>query len=98
MSGELVEVLAETLSWASGDFTRYSPDAVDDHNRWSWRGDGHGQAMREEVTKQAEHLARAVQTHVDAAVAAARRDAFLAGMDEADRLRSEQVPATGGGS
>lgn len=40
---ERVERLAEILSWAGGEMTRYSPDASPDHNRWSWRGDGHGE-------------------------------------------------------
>ncbi len=40
---ERVERLAEILSWAGGEMTRYGPDASPDHNRWSWHGDGHGE-------------------------------------------------------
>jgi hypothetical protein len=57
MSEQEVEELAEKLSWTSGEMTRYSESAVDDHNRWSWRGDGrrdgHGETIREQFRKQA---------------------------------------------
>lgn len=47
MSGEeLRERLAEALSVVEGEMTTYSPDAHPDHNRWSWRGDGHGDVIR----------------------------------------------------
>ncbi len=49
----LVEEIAERISWDGGDFTRWSADAVEDHNRWSWRGDGHGPAMRAMYRQQA---------------------------------------------
>jgi hypothetical protein len=49
----LVEAIAERISWDGGDFTRWSPDAHPDHNRWSWRGDGHGPAMRAQYRQQA---------------------------------------------
>lgn len=48
-----VEALAEFLSWAGGDFTRWDADAHPDHNHWSWRGDGHGDAMREVFREEA---------------------------------------------
>jgi hypothetical protein len=51
-----VDTLAELLSWTSGEFTRYSPDAHPDHNRWSWRGDGHGGKVRDEFRAQARLL------------------------------------------
>jgi hypothetical protein len=49
----LVEAIAERISWDGGDFTRWSPDAHPDHNRWSWRGDGHGPVMRAQYRQQA---------------------------------------------
>lgn len=48
-----VEALAEFLSWAGGYFTRWDADAHPDHNHWSWRGDGHGDAMREVFREEA---------------------------------------------
>jgi hypothetical protein len=45
---ERIEALAECLSWTTGEFTRYDPDAHPDHNRWSWQGDGHGDEARDE--------------------------------------------------
>lgn len=51
------EAVAEVLSWASGEMTRYSETAHPDHNRWSWRGDGHGEARREAFRAQADTLA-----------------------------------------
>lgn len=50
----LIEAVAERISWDGGDFTRWMPDAHPDHNRWSWRGDGHGEAMRAVYRVQAE--------------------------------------------
>ena len=50
------EALAELLSWTSGDMTRYSDTAHPDHNRWSWRGTGHGRVVREEFLAQANDL------------------------------------------
>lgn len=50
------EALAEALSWTSGEMTRWSESAHPDHNRWSWRGDGHGEARREEFRAQADAL------------------------------------------
>lgn len=54
------ETLAEALSHISGAFTRYSPDAVDDHNRWSWHGDGHPEFMRDDFRRQADELLAAL--------------------------------------
>jgi hypothetical protein len=48
-----VEALAEVLSWASGEMTRWSETANEDHNRWSWRGDRHGKGARAEYRRQA---------------------------------------------
>jgi hypothetical protein len=42
------EELAEALSVAAFDFTAYSETAHPDHNRWSWRGAGHGEQRRQE--------------------------------------------------
>ena len=56
---DVVERAAEVLSWSSGEFTRYNPDAIADHNRWSWRGDGHGEVLRETFRQQARDLAAA---------------------------------------
>jgi hypothetical protein len=50
------EALAEALSWTSGEMTRWSESAHPDHNRWSWRGDGHDEARREEFRAQADAL------------------------------------------
>lgn len=50
------EQLAEALSWSSGEMTRWSEDAVPDHNRWSWRGDGHDAAFRQQFWDQADAL------------------------------------------
>lgn len=48
-----VDELAELLSWTSQEMTKYDPDAHPDHNRWSWHGDGHGPALRQEFVSQA---------------------------------------------
>ena len=53
---EAAEALAELLSWTSGEFTRYREDAHPDHNRWSWRGDGHGSVIRDQFREQADRL------------------------------------------
>ncbi len=52
-TAHLRELLAEALSWLVGDFQRYNPTAHPDHNRWSWRGDGHPEAMRAEYRERA---------------------------------------------
>lgn len=57
--GDDREALAEVLSWASGEFTRYAADAHPDHNRWSWRGDGHGSVLRDAFRTQAEAVVAA---------------------------------------
>lgn len=51
-----VEALAEDLSWTFGEMTRYSPEAHPDHNRWSWRGDGHSKFFRQQFLDQAQKL------------------------------------------
>lgn len=59
-SEALVTKAAEALSWASGEMTRYDEQAHPDHNRWSWRGDGHGDAVRDDFRKQARAVLDAV--------------------------------------
>lgn len=54
------ERLAEALSWLYGDMTRYDETAHPDHNRWSWRGDGHGDALRDEYREMARTLREAL--------------------------------------
>lgn len=56
LSEEEREALAEVLSWASGEMTRYNDAAHPDHNRWSWRGDGHGEAIRAEFLRNADAI------------------------------------------
>jgi len=53
---EPVEVLAEALF--ARDHVAYSETAHPDHNRWSWRGDGHDEAYKNEWRE----LARAAIT------------------------------------
>lgn len=69
------EVLAEALSWTSGEMTRYSETAHPDHNRWSWRGDGHGDAIRDQFREQARHLAAALAPLIAGERAKALREA-----------------------
>jgi hypothetical protein len=57
LSPERREELAEALSVAAFDFTPYSETAHPDHNRWSWRGDGHGEQRRQECYEAADALA-----------------------------------------
>lgn len=56
MTQSEVEELAELLSWTSGEFTRYDPDAHRDHNRWSWQGDGHDETLKQQFREQAKLL------------------------------------------
>lgn len=49
---EVREEVAERLSLA--EMTAYSPEAVEDHNRWSWRGDGHDAAFRQRFYDEAD--------------------------------------------
>lgn len=42
---ELIEAAAEAMFEL--EYPRYIETAVADHNRWSWRGDGHGEEMKE---------------------------------------------------
>lgn len=53
------EEVAERLSLE--EMTAYSPDAVEDHNRWSWRGDGHGEAVRRVMYERADKAVDAVR-------------------------------------
>lgn len=85
------EALAEVLSVVAGDFTRYSPDAHPDHNRWSWRGDGHGSSMREDVYRSVAQLAPQVEAIVARHVAAALNEAA----DTIDGWREMAVWAAG---
>lgn len=65
------ETLAEALSWAAMDWQKYAPDGHADHNRWSWRGDGH-EGTRHYVYEATDQLAPAVECIVAARVAAER--------------------------
>ena len=59
--GGLREAVAEALSCGPiGDMTTYSETAHADHNRWSWRGDGHGDAIRTDYRDAATAALRAV--------------------------------------
>lgn len=60
----LREAVAEEMSWSVGDMTRYGADAHPDHNRWSWRGDGHGEAVRETYRELADAALSAVRAHL----------------------------------
>lgn len=81
--------IAEVLSWTSGEMTRYADDAHLDHNRWSWRGDGHGEALREEFRRQADALLAAgigvVAEAWDEAIATVERQTNLADLMHFDR-------------
>ena len=79
---QATETLAEWLSWTSGEMTRYSPDAHPDHNRWSWRGDGHGEAMRETFCEQAEALAPLIAERERAAAERAWDEGYDKGSDD----------------
>jgi len=59
------EAMAELLSWSSGEFPRYSPDAHPDHNRWSWRGDGLGDVGRAVFHKQADDVLALLAERLD---------------------------------
>lgn len=63
-SDEVQEAVAEAVSVR--ELGAYSPDAHPDHNRWTWRGDGHDEATRDEF--------RAVATAALTAVTAALRE------------------------
>lgn len=77
-AGDVVEELAELLSWTSElGFTRWSEDAHPDHNRWSWRGDGHGDQMRDDFRRQAAEIL--------ASDWLAARDAQMRELGKADR-------------
>ena len=82
---------AEALSWISGDMTRYSTDAVPDHNRWSWRGDGHGERVRDEFRRQARELLgwwAGEEVPSDAAGADLRASGAVLGVVGPDEARS----------
>lgn len=87
----VADVLAEWLSWTSGEMTRYSPTAHEDHNRWSWRGDGHGDAIREQFRQQAEALAPLIAERVRAAAEKAWDEGFIAGQVSQQRLIEHAV-------
>lgn len=61
------ETVAESISIATGDMTTYSDDAHPDHNRWSWRGDGHGDVIREMYRTAADAALTAVRGALDGA-------------------------------
>lgn len=89
--------LAEALSWTSGEMTRYSDTAHPDHNRWSWRGDGHGDKARQDFLDQADALiASGAVVDVDTladdkALGSAVRAAIRA--ESLDRFSSEYLTA-----
>lgn len=54
LSDAVIEVAAETLF--ANEFGEWKPDAHADHNRWTWRGDGHSDEFRDgyrRVTREA---------------------------------------------
>ena len=62
------EAVAEALSCGPhGEMTAYSPDAHPDHNRWSWRGGGHGEAIREQYRMDADVALAAIRDRLDGA-------------------------------
>jgi hypothetical protein len=61
-SAEVREAVAEALSCGvHGEMTAYSETAHPDHNRWSWRGDGHGEAIRQQYWDDADEALAAVR-------------------------------------
>jgi hypothetical protein len=63
------------------DYGTYSDDACADHNRWTWEGDGHGEAFKD-----------AYRQYATAAVDAIDVPALL--NDLADRIEAEAPSGT----
>ena len=75
------EDLAEALSWTSGEMTRWSETAHLDHNRWSWRGDGHGEYLREHFRDMAYVLMPTIAALIERETAKAAERALLNAAD-----------------
>lgn len=83
----LTDAVAERLSWEGGEMTRWSETAHEDHNRWSWRGDGHGAVMREEYLRMARGAVDAVLSALDGLGASARAEVDPESTDDANKAQ-----------
>lgn len=90
------EAVAETLSCGEhGEMTAYSETASPDHNRWSWRGDGHGSAIREPYLRDADAVLDAVRDALGGPLGAERDAGGLGGRSAAERPGERRTATKG---